>query len=557
MEWNAMPEKIKNRYNWKNGVLSLGKTDLSNYFIKVQMLLKNPEQTKEYFKVLYIVGEEEKKYEGIIDLSNFIKEELPFPLCNECIDYKRTSRNELLNIAKDQRSLIIAQGWYINTIGWQAINENWFYCAGERLFNPRNVNNIIVDSKLKEGYKIRCENSKNRVDTIEEIKKLICLGNTPLNICLLYLTMGLLRTLFSYADVPPKFLLYIFGDTGKYKTTLAKYFFDIYSSGRGNSFACADLTSSESALWRKISDFKDCVFILDDLSPGINARETSRKEGTVNDFIRTVANCEERNIKSGNRLQGDSVGCVIAITAEYMIKTESIVNRTLILDLNKHSLNNVLNFISKNPLLINSYVCHFLNWSCDNDSRIIQYIQDEWKIYRDTIYNNEISPRVRDSIKMLEISSRFLNLFLKSSNGDMTGVMSFIHHSLSEVAKDEENMLRGIRSYNQSYDIAEEIVKLLNSGTIQLTNSVFKGGNPPAYIYNGYLYIQPSYLLECLESVITNIKLTKNMISAYLIKKHILNKDNSASTKKGKGGSRYYLINLEQLADEARIEIEI
>ena len=80
----------------------------------------------------------------------------------------------------------------------------------------------------------------------------------------------------------------------------------MYQGGEGVSFASADLTSSEAALQGVISQFKDCTFILDDLSRGIRGQETARKENSLNNLIRTAANCEERYVKSGSRIQGES-----------------------------------------------------------------------------------------------------------------------------------------------------------------------------------------------------------------------------------------------------------
>jgi hypothetical protein len=144
----------------------------------------------------------------------------------------------------------------------------------------------------------------------------------------------------------------MYGKTQTYKTTTAKYFFDIYNQQNGTAFALEDLTSSEAALQSRILEFRDCVFILDDLSDGATNARTMRKKNTVDDFIRTAANCNSRLTKSGNSILGSVYDCSLAITAEYLLEIESSINRTILIDMEKHLLDeNVLKFYAKHPLL--------------------------------------------------------------------------------------------------------------------------------------------------------------------------------------------------------------
>lgn len=556
--WESMPECVKQCYQWKNGFLYSGKSRLSNYYTRILTELKNPLSKNSYCKIQYVVGDDERVYERIIEKSSLGKANKELSIQYGLCEFKSTAKNEIFNIEKMQLQDLKEQGWYIDSIGWHKINENWLYCAGNILFKPETEEEIFVSSELENTFQIQHSDSLDINITLQAINQLIRFDSIPLNLCLLYSISGLLRTLFCSKDTPPRFLLNIFGSTGKYKTTLAKYFFDIYRRGDGTSFACADLTSSDAALWNKIHQFKDCVFILDDLSPGINSQETARKEKSANNFIRVGANNEERHIMIGNKLQGAVARCSLAITAEYIFNKESIINRTVLVNMDRYPLDNrILKFLSKNPLLIRDFTIVFLEWCSVNGEKICTLIQNEWNEYRDNTEEtnkNEhtYNPRLNDSIEILTICSKILYHFLKGKKVDAKGILSIFRSDLSVVKEEESLTLEYLNSLKDKNDIAEKIVELINSKAIELNSSIYL---PSAFIQKNHLYITPEYLLEKLSEVILNEKLTKNKISAYLKKRNILEKDDSKDSTVKKRGVRYYRINIEELEGEAGIKI--
>lgn len=551
MAWTDMPESVKKRYTWENGILSLGKAMISDYYVRPVRRLLSPSGAKEYLEIQYLVGEEETVYTLTIDTETFTSMELPMGMM--CNDYKRSSRGELLILLKMQMRQLPEPDWYLDCVGWHRIGEQWVYCAGSEIFSPDPDLRLNIAREVYEKYQIRHEDSAPE-EILDAMQSLIRLGCIPANLCLVYLVTGLLRTLFFSVDIPPRFLLYLCGRTGTYKTTIAKYFFDIYSRGDGTSFASEDFTSSEAALHSRILEFRDCVFILDDLSPGVNSRETTRKENVAGNFIRTAANCEKRLIKSGKNVQGEGFPCSIAITAENILELESLVNRTLLVDMDNYPLNQeILGFFLHHPALVPSFVRLFLMWAAENTDLICRSIRMFWDHYRETD-EHEVPPehpRLLDTMNVLRIATQILLYFFELYNPEVKELADCFVEALDVVQRDEEHVLRGLHSQTVRYDISREIVNLINTQQIMQTMPAFGG---EAYIHKDFLYIQPKYLLEQLEKVINDEEFSVHKLSSYLGKKGLLVKDNSRDyTKKNSNGKRYYQIDLKRLEEETNM----
>lgn len=551
MAWGDMPESVKKRYTWENGILSLGKTMISDYYVRPVQRFLSPSGEKEYLAVQYVVGEDETVYTLTIEADAFTSMELPMRMM--CNDYKRSSRGELLILLKMQMRQLPEPDWYIDSVGWHFIENQWIYCGGSEIFSPDPGLRVNISQDVYGKFQIRYDDSTPE-ETLDSMQSLIRLNSIPANLCLVYLVTGLLRSLFFSVDIPPRFLLYLSGSTGTYKTTIAKYFFDIYGRGDGTSFATEDFTSSEAALQSRIQEFRDCVFILDDLSPGVNSRETMRKQNVANNFIRTAANCEKRLTKSGNHIQGEGFACSIAITAENILELESLVNRTLLIDMDKYPLSQeILDFFLHYPALVPSFVRIFLMWAAENTELICRSIRLFWDNYREN-HDSETPPehpRLRDTMNILSISTQILIYFFELYNPKVKEMADCFVEALDVVQKDEEHVLRGLHRQTVKWDISREIVNLINTRQIMQTMPAFGG---EAYIHKEYLYIQPKYLLEQLEKVINDEEFSVHKLSSYLGKKGLLVKDNSRDyTKKNSNGKRYYQIDLKRLEEETNM----
>lgn len=592
MIWDSLPEQVKKHYCWEAGELYCNKKSISNYYIRPLKWMKHP-YGKPYIQLQYVVGKEEEVITKIVEL--LLSQDLPVPdeLMDRCIAFFRGANRELLTMLKLQLPGLPKEGWYIDSIGWHKLEDGmetetygiemdeygrnyqiadkvhrntwcrhkWVYCTGGEVF-PKELaktGDIALDPALGNRFRISHGAALPQRELLESVKELIFFRHPAVCACLLYLVTGLLRSLFFSVNIPPKFLLYISGNTGTYKTTLANYFFDMYQRGHGVSFASADLTSSEAALQSIIAQLKDCVFILDDLSKGVRQRETMRKENSVNHLIRTAANCEARYVKSGNQVLGEQILCQIAITAEYILDVESIMNRTVLVDLNRFPLTPlVLRFLARTPFLLHSFADFFIQWSAENTEEICHYICESWEGYRKASPTPDDSPRLRDSIYILAISCGILMDCFRSYQIETEDMDQVIWENLQMIKEVEESKLQEMRLAEDGCNLAEAIVKLINSKkTAVVSSECMKNRSADCWERDGYLYITPDSLLAALKTTLKDESLTKNKISAFLKKKHLLKMDQSKDSTVKWNGIRYYKINCNALGEAAGIPIDM
>ncbi len=595
MIWDTLPERVRKHYRWESGELYENKKCISNYYIKPIRYLNHPEG-KTIVQFQCIVGEGEEVYGGVAQLSQATELAVPERAASRCVEFSRTAGKELLAFLKLQLPGLPRKGWYLDAVGWHWLSGpegetaldglereepdlnglggsfsrgRWVYCAGRDVFPETLSEEILVDERVAGHFCIRkglpaavsfnFGQFPGEAALLEKVKELIFFGHPVLCACLLYLITGLLRRLFFSVNVPPKFLLYISGDTGTYKTTLANYFFDMYQGGEGVSFASADLTSSEAALQGVISQFKDCTFILDDLSRGIRSQETARKENSLNNLIRTAANCEERYVKSGSRIQGEMAGCQLAVTAEYTLEVESIMNRTVLADLNRMPISReVLRFLASDPFLIHGFSRLFIRWSAEYGEEICRYIRASWEGYRMDLGDGDAGsiPRLRDSIYILAISCGVLMDCFRTYQVETGEMDQLVWEALQRIRQEQERQLLKMRPEGTGYNIAREIVALLHSKkTAVVSSAAIKVRAADCLERDGYLYITPDSLLAALGTVVKDENLTKNKISAYLKKNHLLEMDKSKDSTVKWNGIRYYKINCAALEEAAGMEM--
>lgn len=551
-----MPEIIKARYKWENGNLSLGKKLISNFYVEPVRKIKGSDK-KKYIEVRYVFGEKEE-FTEIIDYSEQNKLPIPPALYDKSIIFVRTAPEELLILLKLQLNDNIPEnGYYINSLGWHYIGDRWIYCNGDKLLPESGLADIYIHPKIHENFHMRYDDTMSEDAILELVKEMIDFQNPAIHMCFLYLVMGLLRKLFFEANVAPKFVLYISGTTATYKTTLANYFFDIYNEGKGISRAAADLTSSESALRSIISEFKDCVFVLDDLSKSVSVSETRAKEVTVNNFIRTIANCEENNRKTGQRVIGELAQCGIAFTAEYVLSVESIVNRTILVDMDKFSLNEeILKFFQENELLMYSFSHMFLIWSVEHVMMILKVIKDEWNVHREN-KTKDFNPRLVDSLGILWIVVKIIWKYFLDKGVWEKRYEKMFQKSLKNVLFNEQDKLDKLRFENKDYNIVEEIANLFAMKKLVPILSIFGlAGEASCWQEGGYIFTKTEHLANELQKVIKNETITVNKVSTALKKEGILKLDKSGDATVKKHGIRYYRIIPEVLADVTERDIK-
>lgn len=98
MAWADMPESVRKRYTWEDGILSLGRVMISDYYVRPLRRLRSP-GGREYLEIGFVVGDEETLHVLTMEPDAFSSMELPVRMM--CNDYKRSSRGGAADSSED------------------------------------------------------------------------------------------------------------------------------------------------------------------------------------------------------------------------------------------------------------------------------------------------------------------------------------------------------------------------------------------------------------------------------------------------------------------------
>lgn len=153
------------------------------------------------------------------------------------------------------------------------------------------------------------------------------------------------------------FTLYICGQSGKGKTELAKLLADFYE-GHDNMVS---LSSDKYAL-KKMGQLKDIPTVCEDLCLSASSRIKNAIEAKASDFIQMNqggGNCCNKDIK----LKFNNVSI---ITAEYVMKNNSTVNRCLLVGLEDDFNSDELSWLQRKHGRYIAFLKSFISWLCVN-----------------------------------------------------------------------------------------------------------------------------------------------------------------------------------------------
>lgn len=179
-------------------------------------------------------------------------------------------------------------------------------------------------------------------------------------------TVSLTRPLLHSIGIKDLFAIYLVGESGNGKSEYAKLLTDIFEMHD----SCRSLSSSQVDLLRTMNNHRDFLFLIDDLNKSASARVKDKKEATLSELI--------QQISSGGSIEyrGElfHANTMILITAEYIIKNYSSINRCLIIEQEKSFNPESLTWLQKNQSLYIHFLLDYITWICQNFQRLIQYL---------------------------------------------------------------------------------------------------------------------------------------------------------------------------------------
>lgn len=231
-------------------------------------------------------------------------------------------------------------------------------------------------------------------------------------IIILYDVLGITHKLFEQANLPPKFLLFLTGKRGTFKTETVLNLTQIeFNKSAGYNFQ-----SKPAAIESAYSDYTDSVLLVDDYFPTNNSFEKNKMKSVLSIIIRAFGDNSgiKRNTDFLDRNKTRFISQYIAqgsciLTGEFIDDTgsESSFSRCIFLKQDDKLVDtNKLGLLRDNPEILQGFIITVI--SCISDMlnnnqnfNLIDYITCQGKRYR-----NEYSARVSSNPRYAEYAAQ-------------------------------------------------------------------------------------------------------------------------------------------------------
>lgn len=324
----------------------------------------------------------------------------------------------LLNEAKNEKAIFVidclnrtifnmepAQKILLNQ-GYNETPDGLQYVIGDQIITEHNPGKYIVESEFQ---------SKK----IYEKKSIMGITNDFLSLggstaalfiaALVPCTNPLLKQIKPGYDLG--FSTIIKGSTGTGKTTIAKILTGFYENGCN----VTSLSSEKEAVFT-LSHFKDSVVLIDDLY------KTDSDRVNASNYSKLIPILHQKNSTGAIRYKGKSVriDSSLFVTAEYLPKNASTINRCFIVELESMPNKSILSRLTQQQDNYIYCVYSFIRWICNNFSDLVRTAEDHWSILEknDRDYDEEEFmglSRILQCQKVLKLTCALFMEFLKET----------------------------------------------------------------------------------------------------------------------------------------------
>ena len=426
--------------------------------------------------------------------------------------YGKKAQFKLQRLILAQVSVVPGYRPLISRIGWNSLDEYDFYCLGTELYG---VENIAVSDELMAEYSCKNQRVMRGVDeTLEKVCVLLKNGNPVTYVCFLTMLYSVLRKLFERAGVFKKYVLYIYGETATYKTSVAK-FFTVWR-WEWKSKPIISMESTREAREQEILHFNDCLYLLDDLAPVEQKSIQKMRNDVLASLIRSIANGEGRKKGGADGIREINTDAILVITAEHTLAIPSIMNRTVILSTGSFPIpSEFLKKIREDFDLMEEFITIFLNWVVVNQDQIVADIKESQSYYQpDTDDNKNI--RISENFQILQIVQEIFSTMLRDlcsnqyKNKFIDRLNQFLKNAYEDNIREIHDLIAKCKVTGFAGTVIYAFKKILQMNKLQIVaKCCYQLGD--GYYDKEYVYLYPEILREKIlkESDIDSLSLNR------------------------------------------------
>ena len=325
-----------------------------------------------------------------------------FPSCHLDVDASKASAR-LVNLVRDQLKSAPTR-IIIRSAGFIKLPSCWVY-AHDGAVPP--TPSISFDT----GCTIPLSSGGSpRTAMMQALDFLELSAKKPLTLPLFLLAhLGLTFELFAAAGYQPKFVTFLNGTTGSFKTAIATCLFRTFLESP--TTAEASFRDTPTALEVGLGSAYSRVFLLDDYQPALTAASQKFMLDKLEFIIRLVGDGigkNRSNAELGRAKTFKPVGCCL-ITGEDVGGSRSSLLRCLVLPIGKGDISGEkLKCFQDHPEFLWSHWYHFVEWAGHHGDAIINLIKTDFQQRRNDYAKFLHEPRQVDIAATLTLTGRIL-----------------------------------------------------------------------------------------------------------------------------------------------------
>jgi len=377
----------------------------------------------------------------------------------------------------------------LSTVGLHIINGEPVFCTGGAVIRPPHADTngqVIEPGEVR--HTLDTDPDLAEVEAIANMYELLNLFPDVGRILLAYNIMCLMRELYDFAWEPPRFCLFVYGDSDVKKTTLCTFMSQLYNRNKGKE-PTLRFDSSPASLVRALYSKSDCATVFDDLCPLESQAAQRKQENILEDIVRIVGDgVQPGRVNLANPdmdMPPPEVGVVL--TAEYLFTGGiSTAARMLPIEVpipSDETLRQMAEFRQNKNLSISTLYHNFIQWFMANYDWVRDSLKEWWGAYSTSAFDiigMNVHGRLRQAYYNLSTAYvMFLEYctekgFITESDA-MELYQSFLHLLTGLVQAQQTRInqikLKSAPTSNATFDPLAYIRKLYSDTVIRLASS--------------------------------------------------------------------------------------
>jgi hypothetical protein len=435
-----------------------------------------------------------------------------------------------------------------NKMGWSLFDNQCVYLAGKTMVSQEGLiapEKYSVSDDLK-NISLKIDESLSEIQALKSGIELMRIHQVAAPVLIANTFLSLSRSLLAEIEIVPDFSVFLEGESGFGKSELTHLLCNIYGRGAVKKLGKSDLLSSLQSMLIQINQYRDSVFIIDDMHEEATRSLSNSLSERLYQIIRLVGNDSGAEKMCGNHCSSLLPLASVVVTSEIPLTVKSALTRCIWVKMKKKIDFDLLEKAKQNPLAFSTCVYYYLRWYAGNRAEIEQALPELFQSRRRFFSEKCTSEKkLANDYAVLLVG---MHLFLKYAESlgydQYEKSMSEFVKTLLRLLETQDTEVEKLRKKeNPSVDLAKDIVELYRLGKFNL---VERGQSHPAiddgFINGDMVCLYSPRLRDILNTMHPNCNITPHKIGKQLRAAGLVDIDETLRSQKKVGHIYMYHI---------------